>query len=286
MRQGLRNIFILGLLFLLLIMENGMERGNFKMALKSDTLVHLPQDVELSESMIAYDPPMAIDVEHYRELHPEAALIYTDEQQQDGRTKGMLLFEGPAADISQLLMNLNQKGDNSYLCCMPDNWMEQMGISLEPEEDLNHTYEFIREESDTCDLAGYCNPIGLCGLDGKERARTYGSLRALFGEPDYETEDLEDMFQYRLLVKRSDGREAVLLAYSGATGPSLSSRPEDHDMKEGAAFALKKLLRETSPADYSYEGYYWDGPSKVEMGSRNGSPYYKERELTRAEMEK
>lgn len=286
MRQGLRNIFILGLLFLLLIMENGTERGNFNMTLKTDPAVSIPEDVELAETITAYNPAMPIDVERYRELHPEAALIYTDEHQQDGRTRGLLLFEGPAGDIAELSMSLNQKGTNSNVCQMPDNWMEQMGISLEPKEDLDHTYEFIRDTSDPYDLSGYCNPIGLCGFDGKEQARTYGSLRTLYGEPDYETEDVEDMFQYRLLVKRSDGREAVLLAYSGATGPSLSSRPEDDDMKEGAAFALKKLLTETTPADYSYEGYYWDGPAKVEQGSKNGSPYYKERELLPADMEK
>lgn len=51
---------------------------------------------------------------------------------------------------------------------MPGDRMEPMGIALEPQEDLLHTYEFTRKTGDSCDLIGFSNPISLCGMENQE----------------------------------------------------------------------------------------------------------------------
>lgn len=247
--------------------------------------VHPPSDLQVESDVIVHNPALEIDIEQYRAQHPSSALIYTDERWLGDQMLGMLLYEGPAGSMALLHGQLNQIGDRMYYCMMPDDWMEQMGITLEPQEDLRYTYEFERETGDSGDLMGFSNPTSLCGFDGMEEARVYGSLRALFGEPDYEDENIETMYQYRLLVTRDDGEQATLLVYSGPTGASVSSGMENQEFKEGAAFALKGLLNETPPADYDYQGYYWDGPTKVECGVQDGTPYYREQALSWEEVE-
>lgn len=235
-----------------------------------------PIDLEISSEVIFHDPAIEVNIDQYRLQHPSAALIYVNERWSNGQWIGTLLYEGPVMDISILHSQLNQQGDKTYNCILPDDWMEQMDISLEPREDLEHTYTLTRITDENTDLFGFCNPVGLCEINGETHARIYGSLRALYGEPDYETDDTEDMYQYILLAERDDGKQAALLVYSGPSGPSVSSRTEDSNMKEGAAYVLKKLLDETPPVDYHYEGYYWDGPTKVEYGVKNGQPYFHE----------
>lgn len=244
------------------------------------TPVYPPEGIEVTEHVIVHNPAVEIEVWRYREQHPSQALIYTNESYQGDTLKGMLLYEGPAKEIALLHGKLNGLGDRAYYNVMPDDWMEQLGISLEPREDTEHTYEFIRDIGSSDSLEGFCNPVRLCGFEGEEQARVYGSLLSLYGRPDYESEDMEDMYQYRLIVTRDDGRQAVLLVYSGPTGASVSTVAKDEDIKEGAAFALKQLIDQTPPADYSYQGYYWDGPVKIECGSKDHVPYYREEELS------
>ena len=39
------------------------------------------------------------------------------------------------------------------------------------------------------------------------------------------------------------------------------------------------MIVQAHPSDYEYEGYYWDGPTVVREGIRNGVPYRQEEEL-------
>lgn len=240
--------------------------------------VRPPDFIETGEGVIVHDPAIEIEVARYREEHPSAALIYTDEKVIKDVRKGMLLYEGPAKEISLIHDELNRIGDRSYICIMPKDWKEQLGIFLEPTQDLEHTYEFERNDSSDIDFDEFSIPIGLGG-DVLEQVAIFGSLLALFGEPDYLSENLENMYQYSLLAKRSDGKETILLVYSGPTGPSVSCRKKESDMKAGAAYALRELLQETPPMDYSYEGYYYDGPTTLEFGVKDGVPYFQEKEL-------
>lgn len=277
-----KRIFILAVFAVFVVSLIWKFSGNGE-GLPQTNLIQTQASLKAPEGVTAHTPPLEVNIEQYRTRHPSSALIYTEERLMGREGKGLLLYEGPVKEISALHKELDQIGDKIYYCYLPDDWMEQIGISIEPKEDTEHTYEFERI-TDCEALTGFCNPFMLCGFDGEEQARVYGSLRTLFGEPDYETKDVEDMYQYMLRVIRSDGKQAVLMVYSGSSGPSVSSREEDKDIKEGAAFVLKKLLQETPPSDYIYEGCYWDGPCIVTYGSKAGRPYYKSRVMTEKEI--
>lgn len=111
-----------------------------------------------------------------------------------------------------------------------------------------------------------------------------GQLKTLFGEPLYTTKDLEDQYAYCILAVTESGKEIYLHVYSGPTGPAIGGRQEK-DSKE-AADALAELIVQAKPSDYEYEGFYFDGPSIVKVGIRNGQPYWQEEEVDESEFSK
>lgn len=90
-------------------------------------------------------------------------------------------------------------------------------------------------------------------------------------------QDLEDQFAYCILALTEEGKEIYLQVYCGSTGPAIGGK-QDKDSRD-AADALAKLIVQARPSDYAYEGYYWDGPTVVREGIRNGIPYRQEEEL-------
>ncbi len=118
---------------------------------------------------------------------------------------------------------------------------------------------------------------------GRQTALVLGRLRALFGEPLYVTENLEEQYSYCVRVEGSDGGTVYLEVYRGSSGPAIGGGYGEASQK--AADALAAYIQAASPADYDYEGYYLDGPSRVRMGVKNGEPYYDERPLDLPEKE-
>lgn len=111
-----------------------------------------------------------------------------------------------------------------------------------------------------------------------------GQLKTIFGEPLYITKDLEDQYAYCILAVTESGEEIYLQVYSGSTGPAIGGRQgkESRD----AADALAELILQAKPSDYEYEGFYFDGPSIVKAGIRNGQPYWQEEEVDIEEFSK
>ncbi|WP_049946314.1 hypothetical protein [Butyrivibrio sp. WCD2001] len=109
-------------------------------------------------------------------------------------------------------------------------------------------------------------------IDENLFALAYGQLRTLFGEPDYETEDLENMYDYNVVATDKEGNEYYMYAYSGPTGPAIGTR-EDDEKTEKAARALAEKIKSVEPTDYDYVGYYFDFGLTVKMGVKNGKPY-------------
>lgn len=108
-----------------------------------------------------------------------------------------------------------------------------------------------------------------------EPAIAYGRMRALFGEPNYETQNFEDAYAYILSVEPESSEKIYLEVYEGSSGPAIGGLNNAECLK--TAEALKKLIEESEEvADYQYEGYYLDLDSKINMGIKDGVPYYKE----------
>ena len=103
----------------------------------------------------------------------------------------------------------------------------------------------------------------------------YGRLRALFGEPNYETQNSEDAYSYILFVEPESSEKIYLEVYEGSSGPAIGGLNNAESLQ--AAETLKKLIEESEEvADYQYEGYYQDLDLKISMGIKNGVPYYNE----------
>jgi len=143
-------------------------------------------------------------------------------------------------------------------------------------------YSFRRatdEESKLCGGAKICDIYEIFEYEMFPMA--YGQLMTLFGDADFESENLENQYTYNICVIDDEGRENLLMVYSGPTGPSIGGA----DNAEKAAEALVELIRKAEPSDYEYTGYYMDGPSKVSMGVKNGNPFMDEDELELSEEE-
>ncbi len=134
---------------------------------------------------------------------------------------------------------------------------------------LNKEMNFTDGSSHICSIAK--------GYSGEEFALIYGQLRALFGEPNYESKDLENQYSYCLKATDEQGETVVIEVYSGSSGPAIGGMKDEKSRL--AAAALIEKINEAKPADYEYEGYYMDGPSKVRQGVKDGKAFYQEEEI-------
>lgn len=109
----------------------------------------------------------------------------------------------------------------------------------------------------------------------------YGKLQSLFGKPTYETEDLENQFNYCFTAKDEEDNKVIIYAYCGSSGPAIGGC---HDAKSiEAAKQLEEMIHNASIVDYEYTGYYMDGQMKVNTGIKDGLPYIEETEMTEEE---
>ena len=149
----------------------------------------------------------------------------------------------------------------------------------------NYRYQFKTES--TMDKLIHLGSSKICNISNdfslKQDALFYGKLRRLFGEPIYETKNLEEKYAYCITTTAEDGKEIVLEVYSGSSGPAIGGL-QDQESKT-AANQLKETIQKAAPADYDYIGFYYDGPSKVHMGVKNGVPFGEEEELEWEELE-
>ena len=103
----------------------------------------------------------------------------------------------------------------------------------------------------------------------------YGALQALFGEPVYTTENFEDAYSYSLVAKNEDGKEICFEVYQGSSGCAVGGSAMS-ELLVSSVEELKRLLTETTPKDYVYEGYYMDADMKIRCGIQNGHPFFEE----------
>ena len=97
------------------------------------------------------------------------------------------------------------------------------------------------------------NSSNLTNLD-LEPVIAYGRLRALFGEPNYETQNFEDAYSYILFVESESSEKIYLEVYEGSSGPAIGGLNNAESLQ--AAETLKKLIEESEEvADYDMVEY-------------------------------
>ena len=139
--------------------------------------------------------------------------------------------------------------------------------SMEILTDSSKLYNFIEEFSD------YWNQFSLI----------CGNIKALFDQPIYETKNLENLFSYRILATSEEAEEVYLDIYCAGSGLAVGGISDEKSRK--AAKALVDYVRQAKAIDYAYKAYNLDGPTALEFGIKDGTPYYNETELSLSEKE-
>lgn len=104
----------------------------------------------------------------------------------------------------------------------------------------------------------------------EEYALFFGKVRTIFGEPDFISEDWENMYSYSITAENSeDNNKLFFEIYHGSGGSSLAMYA-DSDAYKKAGKQLIELIESAEPADYEWEGVYEDIPVNIKYIVRNG----------------
>ncbi|MCM1327021.1 MAG: hypothetical protein NC249_10405 [Lachnoclostridium sp.] len=148
---------------------------------------------------------------------------------------------------------------------------------------MSYTFQSVGDMEKLAYSSNICNFIEDFADYGNQFSLVCGKIKALFGQPDYETENLENLFSYCILAKSEEGEEVYLSVYCAGTGPAVGGMQDEESKK--AAKALVDYVLQAKPIDYAHKAYYLDGPTVLEFGIKDGTPYYNEAELELSEEE-
>lgn len=106
-----------------------------------------------------------------------------------------------------------------------------------------------------------------------------GQVIALFGNPEYKSEDNEDLFSQAVSATDKDGNVFYLEVYYGPSGPAItgfSDKKSDfgEDDYQKAIDELAQYIMDAEPSDFEWVSVYDDIPMTLKMGVKNGKPYY------------
>lgn len=100
-----------------------------------------------------------------------------------------------------------------------------------------------------------------------------GQVLSRFGEPDYITEDNENLFSKAVSAEDKNGNSVYLEIYYGPSGPAIGGDVSSEECRK-AADELAEFIMSADPKDFEYKSVYEDFGVTVTMGVRNGKPYY------------
>lgn len=102
----------------------------------------------------------------------------------------------------------------------------------------------------------------------------YGKIQAIFGEPNSQSVNWENMYNYNIEATALDGKALYFMIYHGAGGPSValptkleSSEKADY---QSSSHDLIHIIDDAAPADYVWEGVYEDIPVDIKYIVKNG----------------
>ncbi|MCI8615421.1 hypothetical protein [Parablautia intestinalis] len=148
---------------------------------------------------------------------------------------------------------------------------------------MPYTFQSVKDKEKLADSSKLYNFIESFADYGNQFSLICGKIKALFGQPIYETENLENLFLYCILTTSEEGEEVYLDIYCAGSGPAVGGMQDEKSRR--AAKALVDYVWQAEPVNYAYKAYYLDGPTTLEFGIRDGAPYYNETELRLSEKE-
>jgi len=138
-------------------------------------------------------------------------------------------------------------------------------------------YLFSAQKNET-ELFGSSQIENLILFSEYNEVQIQGRMKALFGEPLYETENFEDAYTYVIRATASEGTNIYFTVYQGGSGSAIGAKSNSKQLQD-ALRDFKQLLKDTVPADFLYEGYYMDAYVKIKQGIQNGIPFFEETEI-------
>ena len=126
------------------------------------------------------------------------------------------------------------------------------------------------------------NRSAICGIS-EDPVLVYGKLKSLFGEPIYETQNLEEQYAYCICAVNEEGQECYIEVYNGSSGAAIGGSGSKESSQ--AAAELVEVIQAASAVDYDYTGYYMDAAVKICQGIKNGEVYQRGEELNLSEEE-
>ena len=148
---------------------------------------------------------------------------------------------------------------------------------------MPYTFQSVKDKEKLADSSRLYNFIESFADYGNQFSLICGKIKALFGQPIYETENLENLFFILYFNDIGRGEEVYLDIYCAGSGPAVGGMQDEKSRR--AAKALVDYVWQAEPVNYVYKAYYLDGPTTLEFGIRDGAPYYNETELRLSEKE-
>ena len=154
-------------------------------------------------------------------------------------------------------------------------------------QDTKYFFEVSNDENLMIGTSKILNIVEIGPNMSEDAAKVQGQLLTLFGEPAFTSKDFEIAYTY-VIIANTSGSGAntfVLTTYSGPSGPAIGGEMGVDDITE-AAEKLKEYILAAHPSDYEYEGYYFDGPTRIHQGVKDGQVFFSETAMSDEEFDK
>lgn len=148
---------------------------------------------------------------------------------------------------------------------------------------MPYTFRAVKDMDQLTGSGKLCNLIESFADYENQFSLLCGKIKALFGQPVYQTENMENLFSYCILATSEEGEEVYLDIYCAGSGPAVGGMSDEKSRK--AAKALVDYIWQAEPVDYAIKAYYLDGQTALAFGIKDGVPFYNETELNLTEKE-
>ena len=102
----------------------------------------------------------------------------------------------------------------------------------------------------------------------EDAAIAEGKLLSAFGQPEFESENNENSFNYTIRATANNGESVILTVYS--VGVIHIGAERQDSFAEKAASALIEYVNAFAPADYSRTVYYLDFDMQIDIQVKGG----------------
>lgn len=194
----------------------------------------------------------------------------------------IIIMAGMGAGLYAQHLNTQSSNSSSYNDTnLEFNDTESPKISINEEapfdlksKDSNSLYTY-KKLNNTELLTGTSHMLSTSLANGTGTAQFRGALITLFGAPILKSDNAEEAYDYIIQAQDTTGKQWILTAYEGASGPAIGGDSTDHSIYP-VAKDLLKTIEATKPSTFEEKTYYEDFGNIIIYGCTQDKCYYKE----------